>query len=177
MPAAPAAAEAGAAAAAAGAAPGVAVTDRGNGLYELRFTATRAGAYALRARLAAGGDGAECAVACQPGVPDPEGFAAAWAPGAWAAGAPGLLTVTRRDCHGNVTGAPGAPPLRAVLKGAGPAAAVAEEAGDGSVSIACSAHVAGAYALDVRCAASGAPIAGSPFQVGINMGICKNLLP
>ena len=146
------------------------VNDHGNGLYELRFTAARAGAYALRARLAAGGDGAECAVAVQPGVPDPEGFAAAWAPGAWAAGAPGLLTVTRRDRYGNVAGGAGAPPLRAVLTGAGPAAALAEEAGDGSVSIACRAHVAGEYALDVRCAASGAPVAGSPFQVGSNHG-------
>ena len=40
-----------------GAVPEVAVVDRGNGLYELRFTLTRAGAWALVARLATGSGG------------------------------------------------------------------------------------------------------------------------
>ncbi|KAK9845317.1 hypothetical protein WJX81_003385 [Elliptochloris bilobata] len=151
------------------AAPAVEVVDRGNGLYELRFTPMRSGAYALRARLAAGGDGAQCAVACKPGAADPGGFVAAWAPGPWAASEPGVLTVTRKDRYGNpLTDAAGAPALRAALAGAGPAAAAVEEAGEGRVRVTCRAHVAGAYALAVRCAASGAQVAGSPFQVTLH---------
>ncbi len=185
-----------------GAVPEVAVVDRGNGLYELRFTLTRAGAWALVARLATGsgggggggggggdddcggeGGGAEarCAVTCTPGAASPAHFTADAAalgsgdPGRpWRAGEPGALTVVRRDRYGNRlaadergTGLPGpapAPPLRARLTGAGAASAAAAEAGGGAVVVTCAAHVAGAYALDLRCGASGDFIAGSPFQ-------------
>ena len=89
--------EGGAAPAAPRAAPEVAVTDRGNGLYELRFTLACAGSWALGARLAGGGRAAAaCSVACAPGAASPEHFEAASALGTWAAGEVGTLTITRR---------------------------------------------------------------------------------
>lgn len=155
----------------------VTVTDRGNGLYELRFALTRNGCYALRAALtgddepaadaAAAASEARCAVTCAPCAASPEHFEAdASALGTWAAGEAGKLVIVRRDRHGNwLTGAGCAPTLRASLDGAGPAEAATAEAGDGRVVVTCLAHVAGAYMLHVSCSASGSPVAGSPFQV------------